>query len=154
MTDWERSWACGNVLLSAEEGRVYATGLNDWGQAGMPLTTRHSLVSLDCRPKRYPPNDQLCCFACFSLLRWFPFGRLGIQSAISVGAQQSELLDVGRNSLRWRVYQATYDLCTLLLVPTILQQFLVLAPPFQHVWISSSARSCSLCKENLCLAFL
>jgi hypothetical protein len=31
------------VLLSAEEGRVYATGLNDWGQAGMPLTTRHSL---------------------------------------------------------------------------------------------------------------
>lgn len=76
---------------------------------------------------------QLCCFACFSLLRWFPLGRLGIESTISVGAQQSELLDVGRNSRRWRVYQATYDLCTLLLVPTILQQFLVLAPPFQHV---------------------
>ncbi|KAH8953777.1 hypothetical protein BDL97_08G044800 [Sphagnum fallax] len=59
--------ACGgaHTLVLTEEGRVYATGLNDWGQAGMPLTTRHSL--------------------------------------------------------------ATYDLCTLLLVPTILQQFLRMA---------------------------
>lgn len=72
-------------------------------------------------------------FCLFFFVEVVPFGRLGIESAISVGAQQSELVDVGRNSLRWRVYQATYDLCTLLLVPTILQQFLVLAPPFQHV---------------------
>ncbi|KAH8953778.1 hypothetical protein BDL97_08G044800 [Sphagnum fallax] len=37
--------ACGgaHTLVLTEEGRVYATGLNDWGQAGMPLTTRHSL---------------------------------------------------------------------------------------------------------------
>ncbi|KAG0587458.1 hypothetical protein KC19_2G165600 [Ceratodon purpureus] len=37
--------ACGgaHTLVLTEEGRVYASGLNDWGQLGLPLSTGHSM---------------------------------------------------------------------------------------------------------------
>jgi alpha-tubulin suppressor-like RCC1 family protein len=70
--------ACGgaHTLVLTEEGRVYATGLNDWGQAGMPLSTRHSLVSLDCHPKRYPPNAATVLFCLFFFVEVVPFRKI------------------------------------------------------------------------------
>lgn len=41
--------ACGgaHTLVLTEEGRVYASGLNDWGQLGLPLSTGHSMEFLE-----------------------------------------------------------------------------------------------------------
>ena len=33
--------------FATEEGRVYASGLNDWGQLGLPLSTGHSMVCIN-----------------------------------------------------------------------------------------------------------